>query len=309
MNILLAAIAPLVWGSTYLVTTEFLPPDRPLLAGALRALPVGLWIVAGYGRLPAGWWWWRALVLGSLNIGLFFALLFLAAYRLPGGIAATLGAIQPLLVAGLAWLLLSQKPSGLTLLAGVGGVVGVGLLLFGPAVSLDPVGILAALGGAVSMALGIVLASRWVRPVPLLVFTGWQLVAGGVFLALLSLLIEGLPPRLGATELLGFAYLGLIGTGLAYTLWFRGIETLGVSVSFLGLLSPLMATGLGYLLLDQSLTTVQLLGSVMVLGSVFAGQWDARPGKNEAAQSEIPRRDRPDRHAHRTAVGVPDQHP
>ncbi len=275
-DILLAVVAPLVWGSTYLVTTEFLPPDRPLLVGALRALPIGLWIVAGYGKLPSGWWWWRVIVLGTLNIGLFFALLFLAAYRLPGSVAATLGAIQPLLVAWLAWILLLEKPTTLTLTAGIFGVAGVGLLVLGPNTQLDPLGVTAALGGAVSMAVGIVLAKRWVRPVPLLLFTGWQLVVGGVVLALLSLFIEGLPPRLSLTNLMGFAYLGLIGTGLAYTLWFRGIETLGVSVSFLGLLSPIVATVLGYVILDQSLTVVQLLGAVVVLGSVCVGQVTTR---------------------------------
>jgi probable blue pigment (indigoidine) exporter len=272
-NLLLSALAPVVWGSTYLVTTEFLPPDRPLLVGALRALPVGLWIVISSRKFPRGSWWWRATVLGILNIGLFFALLFLAAYRLPGGVAATLGAIQPLLVASLGWLLLSQKPSIFTLLSGLGGMIGVALLVITPTSHLDPVGVGAALGGTVSMAAGIVLTKRWVRPVSLLVFTGWQLVVGGIFLALFSLLIEGVPPRLSATNLIGFAYLGLVGTGLAYTLWFRGIETLGLSISFLGLLSPVVATLLGYVILDQRLTTVQLLGMFLVLGSVFAGQW------------------------------------
>jgi probable blue pigment (indigoidine) exporter len=192
-NLLLSALAPVVWGSTYLVTTEFLPPDRPLLVGALRALPVGLWIVISSRKFPQGSWWWRATVLGILNIGLFFALLFLAAYRLPGGVAATLGAIQPLLVVGLGWLLLSQKPSIFTLLSGLGGMIGVALLVITPTTHLDPMGVGAALGGTVSMAAGIVLTKRWVRPVSLLVFTGWQLVVGGIFLTLFSLLIEGVP--------------------------------------------------------------------------------------------------------------------
>ena len=42
-------------------------------------------------------------MLGALNIGLFFALVFVAAYRLPRGVAATVGTAQPLLVASLAW--------------------------------------------------------------------------------------------------------------------------------------------------------------------------------------------------------------
>lgn len=42
----LTGLAPAVWGSTYLVTTELLPPDRPLLATTLRALPGGLVLLA-----------------------------------------------------------------------------------------------------------------------------------------------------------------------------------------------------------------------------------------------------------------------
>ncbi len=290
-DVCLTALAPVVWGSTYLVTTELLPPDRPLLAGALRALPVGVLIVAGFGRLPKGLWWRRVLVLGGLNIGLFFALLFVAAYRLPGGVAATLGAVQPLLVAFLAWFGLSQRPTALTVGSGVVGVVGVGLLVLSPGMQLDTWGVLAALGGAVSMAAGIVLARRWVRPVPLLLFTGWQLVAGGVFLGVLSLVFEGAPPALLPQNIAGYAYLALVGTGLAYTLWFRGIERVGVSVSFLGLLSPIIATALGYGFLGERLEPVQVLGAALILGSVLAGQWEAQRGGSKVAYPRALRRE------------------
>src|SRR5437763_816259 len=99
----LTALAPLIWGTTYIVTTEFLPPDRPLLAGLMRALPVGVLLLLLFRRLPKGIWWGRTLVLGALNIGLFFPLFFLAVYRLPGGVAATLSAFQPFLVALFGW--------------------------------------------------------------------------------------------------------------------------------------------------------------------------------------------------------------
>lgn len=93
------AITPAVWGTTYIVATEFLPDGRPMLAACVRALPVGLIFVLWSRRLPTGAWWWRAALLGMLNIGAFFALLFVAAFRLPGGVAATAGAIQPLVAA------------------------------------------------------------------------------------------------------------------------------------------------------------------------------------------------------------------
>ncbi|WP_430869594.1 EamA family transporter, partial [Cupriavidus basilensis] len=103
-DVLLTASAPLVWGSTYLITSQWLPPGQPLLSGVIRALPAGLAMLAWSRQLPRGGWWWKAAVLGVLNIGLFQAMLFIAAYRLPGGVAATVGAIQPLLVVLLAWL-------------------------------------------------------------------------------------------------------------------------------------------------------------------------------------------------------------
>jgi probable blue pigment (indigoidine) exporter len=52
------------------------------------------------------------MALGALNIGIFQALLFIAAYRLPGGLAAVLGAIQPLLIMVLAWAVDGRTPSG-----------------------------------------------------------------------------------------------------------------------------------------------------------------------------------------------------
>ncbi|NJP81926.1 EamA family transporter, partial [Streptomyces sp. AA8] len=150
--LLLTALAPAVWGTTYLVTTELLPPGRPLLAAVVRALPAGLALVAVTRRLPQGVWWWRALVLGALNIGGFFALLFVAAYRLPGGVAATVGAIQPLLVALLSAGLLGERLSPRTLIAAVAGVAGVSLLVLRAEARLDALGVAAAVGGAVVMA-------------------------------------------------------------------------------------------------------------------------------------------------------------
>ncbi|KOX15839.1 ABC transporter permease [Saccharothrix sp. NRRL B-16348] len=267
------AFAPAVWGTTYFVTTEYLPPDRPLLAGLLRALPAGLLLVAITRRLPRGDWWWRSLVLGTLNIGVFLPLLFLAAYRLPGGVAATVGAVQPLVVAGLAVVLLGQRMTTRTALAGVAGVVGVALLVLRGDARLDLVGVAAALGGAVVMAAGVVLSKRWTTPAPLLAVTGWQLVAGGVVLLPVTLVVEGLPPALTAANVGGFVYLGVIGGALSYALWFRGIRMLAATqVTFLGLLSPVVATGVGWLVLSQELTALQVVGAAVVLGALVVAQ-------------------------------------
>jgi probable blue pigment (indigoidine) exporter len=276
---LTTAVAPVTWGTTYVVTTEWLPPDRPLLAATVRALPAGLLLVAVGRHLPRGAWWWKAGVLGVLNIGAFFALLFVAAYRLPGGIAAILGTAQPLLVAALAVPLLGERLRGRTLALGLLGVAGVASIVVTGPVALDPVGILAGLLGTACMGTGVVLTKRWGRPVPVLAFTGWQLAAGGLFLLPLALTVEGLPPALSGGQAGGLLYLATVNTALAYLLWLRGVGSLPTErVSFLALLSPVVAATAGWVLLEQVLSPLQLAGMTVALATVVLAQRSpARP--------------------------------
>jgi probable blue pigment (indigoidine) exporter len=284
------ALTPALWGTTYLVTTEFLPANRPLLAAAVRALPAGLLLtgavaaLAGKGALPRGAWWWRAPLLGTLNIGVFFALLFVAAYRLPGGVAAVLGALGPFVVAGLAFAVLGERPARRALVAAAIGVAGVSLLVLRSSAALDPIGIAAAAGGTLVMSLGTVLGRRWGTPegfprrtTALLALTGWQLTAGGLLLVPVALAVEGPPPALTVGNLAGFGYLTLVGTALAYFLWFRGVTSLAPTrVTMLALLSPTVAAVLGWVVLHQALSAGQLVGGVAVLGAVILGT-SARP--------------------------------
>lgn len=274
----LTALAPAVWGTTYIVTTELLPQGHPLFAGLLRALPAGLIALAITRTLPRGVWWAKAAVLGVLNIGVFLPLLFVAAERLPGGVAATLGAVQPLVVAVLAVAVLHEQPSAWRFGWGVAGAAGVGLVVIGPMAAFDVVGIVAGLAGAASMALGVTLTKRWGRPdgVGPVAFTGWQLAAGGLFLVPVTFLVEGAPPAIDAPAVLGYLWLGLVGGLIAYVLWFRGIAALPVtSVAVLGLLSPLVAAALGAVLLGQTLGPVQLAGFALALAAIVAGQLPA----------------------------------
>src|SRR3989304_6322920 len=225
-DVLTTACAPLVWGTTYYVSTHWLPSSYPLFIAAMRALPIGVVLLCIVREFPQGHWWWVSFVLGFFNIGVFFALLFLAAVRLPGGVAATVGAIQPLIVVFLVWGMFAERPSIRTFGLAIIGLLGVGCLVLSSRIRLDGMGIIAAAAAAGAMALGKVLTKRWGRPVTLFTFTAWQLVAGGTLLLPVALVVEGVPPSVTVLHILGFVYLAVINPGLAYAIWLRGIGRL-----------------------------------------------------------------------------------
>lgn len=278
-TVLLTALAPVVWGSTYSVTQLYLPPDRPLFAAVLRILPAGLLMVLWLRRLPSGRWWGRSVVLGTLNHAVFFALLYVAAYRLPSGLAATLTALSPLVVMAVAWLAIGERQSRVTLGAALTGILGVGLLVWqnergGP---VDPVGVAAAVGAVVSTSIGFVLVKRWTPPGRVLVTTSWQLVAGGLLLLPVALLAEGGPPSLDVPAVLALTYLGLAGSVVGYVVWFRGLTRMAAgAVAVVGLVNPVVGTLLGVLLLSEPFGLGHLGAMALVLGSVLVAQAPVR---------------------------------
>lgn len=281
MNLLLTSLAPAIWGSTYIVTTQLLAGWHPLTLATLRALPAGLLLLVFVRVLPQGEWWLKTLLLGVLNFSLFWFMLFVSAYRLPGGVAATVSSIQPLFVILFALPLLGTPIRLIGVLAALAGMAGVALLVLAPEAKLDFLGIAAGLTGAVSMACGTVLSRRWQPPVSPLIFTAWQLTAGGLVLLPLAIFMEPAPPAVTGQHLLGLGYLGLIGAAGTYILWFRGIAKLEPStVAPLGLLSPIVAVILGWWFLSQHLTILQLFGMAVVLGSILASGRTAPARKN-----------------------------
>lgn len=280
-TVLVTTVAPTAWGTTYLVTEELLPADRPLFAALVRALPAGLLLLAFRRRLPRGIWWWRALVLGICNIGLFMPLIFLAAYHLPGGLAATLQATSPLAVMAVAAGILHERPGVVRLGAAVVGIVGVALLVLRSPGQVDALGLAGAFGSVLISTLGFVLVKHWDPPVDKLTLVAWQLVVGGLFLLPVALLVEGAPPAVDAPAVGGFLWLGLVGTVLAYVCWYHGLSRMPAgAASLVGLVNPVVGTLLGVVVAGEVFGVAQALGVLLVLGGVLAGQgWGAKMGR------------------------------
>jgi probable blue pigment (indigoidine) exporter len=282
---LVTAIAPIVWGATYVVTRQYLPADSPLWGSVLRALPAGLVLLAFTRVLPHGSWWWKTVILGTLNIGAFFVLVYVAAQRLPSSIAATLMAMSAAAMMLLAWPLLSERPRATSVVGAGIGVVGVAVMLLSGGMSVDPVGVAASVAAMLMSSVGFILTRRWVTDEGVLVITSWQLVAGGIVLVPVALVVEGGPPAMDPQTLAAFAFVSLIATTLAYSAWFAGLHHLPAStVGLIGLLNPVTGVILGTVLAAEVLGPRQAIGIALVLTGILVGQRKQLPRIGNARQ-------------------------
>ncbi|HEY0215215.1 MAG TPA: EamA family transporter [Cellulomonas sp.] len=269
-----AALAPVLWGATYYVTRHTLPADSPLWGGVLRALPAGLVLLALARTRPRGHWWWRSAVLGTLTTGAFFALVYVAAQTLPTSIASTVMATAPVAMMLAGWALLGQRPRLRAVAGAALGLVGVAVMLLGGAdgAGVDPRGVLASVAAMALSSVGYVLATRWRDDVDVLSSTAWQLVAGALVLLPVALVVEGAPPALDRTALLGFAFVSLVATALANVAWFAALRHLGpATVGLVGLLNPVTGVLLGTVLAAEPLSARQVGGIAVVLGAMVLG--------------------------------------
>ncbi|MEU2135271.1 DMT family transporter [Streptomyces sp. NPDC018352] len=270
---LVTAIAPVAWGTNYFVTHEYLPTGHPLYGAAIRALPAGVLLLALCRQIPHGAWWWKSLILGTLNMGSFFALVYLAAQLLPTSIASTIMAASPVVLMLLAWAVIAERPRGLPLLGGGIGIAGVCLMLLTGTVTLNALGVLASATAMVTSSFGYVLAKRWSTEVDVLASTSWQLIAGGLVVLPLAVVREGAPPALNAGAALGFAYVTVVATAVAFAAWFAGLRRLPTAaVGLVGLLNPVTGVLLGTVITKETLTLQQTCGLILVLLGIVLGQ-------------------------------------
>jgi probable blue pigment (indigoidine) exporter len=206
-----AALTPIIFGTTYVLTTEFLPPGRPLLAALMRSLPTGLVLIIG-SPIPPRRWMARFFVLSVLYASGLFPLLFIAAYRLPGGVAAVINSLSPLIVVLISVPLLGSRIRPVQIVAGIVGTLGVALLVLRSDARLDVVGLVAMAGAAIMFSVATVLTKRWGIPEGMtsIGFTGWTFLLAGLTLLPATLLIEGLPDDLTARNIGGLIYLVLV---------------------------------------------------------------------------------------------------
>ena len=90
---------------------------------------------------------------------------------------------------------------------------------------------------------------------------------------LLYVLLTTALPRPQAADLPYLAAIGLINTGLAYFLYFSGLQKLpGQTVALLSYVDPVSALLFSAVLLNEVLTPLQLAGTVLIIGGAMFGE-------------------------------------
>jgi probable blue pigment (indigoidine) exporter len=118
-----------------------------------------------------------------------------------------------------------------------------------------------------------VLTKKWSADVDVLSLTSWQLVAGGLVLLPVAVVFEGTPPALDGPAVLGFLYVAVVATALAFAAWFSGLRRLDAgTVGLVGLLNPVTGVLLGTVIAGEVLSLQQLSGLVLVLTGIVLGR-------------------------------------
>lgn len=246
--------------------------DAPLLwFAALRALVGGaaLALVAAFQRrpLPRSLASWGAIgALGVVNVSLAFAAMFAGIAGLATGTAAVLANAQPLLILLPAWWLYGERVSMRTAIALVLGFVGL-VVVAVPG------------GGGQGAALSLVAASavtagtlmvRQLGRVDVVVVSAAHLLLGGLVLAFVAALVEGVPHIDWTLRFVGvLAFLGLVATAATTLAWF--VETQRCALSSLTpwmFLVPVFGLVIGVAVLGERPNPLTLAGIVLVLVSM-----------------------------------------
>jgi drug/metabolite transporter (DMT)-like permease len=273
MLVVLAAI----WGASFMfikVAVRDLEPItlvwlRITLAAAVL-VPVALAVLgrraAAEARAAAG----RLTVMGVANSALPFTLLAWAETRIDSGLAAILQAAAPLFTAVISTRFGDDRVTGSRLAGVVVGFFGVALLLGAPGGG-DPVAALAVVATALCYAASGVFAANKLRDTHPLVVGAGSLAIAAVLTAPFGL--ATLPGALpGWKETASVLALGLIGTGVAYMLFFEILRGAGASRSILvTYLVPLAAVLYGVVLLGEEVEPAAIVGLGLILGGVALG--------------------------------------
>jgi drug/metabolite transporter (DMT)-like permease len=270
-------IVYIVWGSTYLAIALMVETMPPLLAAGTRFVAVGLILlpILAWRRGAGVWRPSRDELLAAGFVGLMLpganAVISVAEQSVPSGLAALLVASIPL------WVILLRRASGervsarsiIAVLVGFGGLV----LLLNPEGEATMLGLLACVGAALMWAIGSFASPRISLPRDPLVSTAWQSLLGGLIIIAAGMIGgeagDVQPAEWSGRSIFGLVYLITFGSLLAFTCYAWLLQNAPISkVSTYAYVNPVVAIALGWLILDEGITPITLIGAGIIVASV-----------------------------------------
>jgi drug/metabolite transporter (DMT)-like permease len=264
------------WGTTYAVTQFTVPDWPPVLLGALRALPAGLLLLAIKPTLPKKHEWKSLIVLGTINIALFFGMIFVMALTLPAAISGVGMVSVPVFAMLYSWLVYKRNPSVMHICRGFVLIV-LAWFLFDPrTITLDPIGLLAMFAAIMCIVAGSSVTKSLGTKMHWWTVLTWQLLIGGVVLSIAAGVLASLNPEpyvsaisnVSMTNIVGLLWVILLNTALGYTMYVWLLQRMSVvDFTFGGIINPIAGIVSGLLLLGESFTLLQyslMLGMILM---------------------------------------------
>jgi drug/metabolite transporter (DMT)-like permease len=267
----------IVWGSTYLAIRVMVETVPPLLGAGARFLVAGavMVVVLSFRRSVRPT---RAQLLSALLVGLLLpganAVVTVAEQTVPSSMAALLIASVPL------WVILLRRSVGESVpRASVGAVLvgfaGVALLLRPGEQSGDAtvIGLAACVFAALMWASGSFASPRLQLPRDGLVSTAWQMLLGGLVITIVGLAFgeagEVEPAAFSTRSIVALVYLIAVGSWFAFTAYSWLLQNAPISrVATYAYVNPVVAIVLGWLILDEVITPITLIGASVIVVSV-----------------------------------------
>jgi len=228
-------------------------------------------------------------VAGSLNVACFTLLSAFAQLATTTSRVTVLSYSMPIWAALLARPVLGERLDTMRGISLLLCAVGLTVLIYPLIGSSDLIGLALALATAVSWAAGTVYL-KWARiAADPMAIAAWQLLVAFVITVAGLILFEGSlhlwPVRPAALSALVFS--GLVGSSLAYLLWFEIVRRLPAMTASLGVLSvPVVGTVASVLLLGERPTGTDIVGFVLILAAAAGVMLAPNARSAEAAPIE-----------------------
>lgn len=271
----------LIWGSSFAwikIAVDEIPPAS-LVAWRMGLGAVGMLVLLAFIRVPmprGAREWLPLVVLGAVNAAIPIFLISWGEQFVDSGTAAVLNSLTPIFSLILAGLVLRVEPVTALRVGGlVLGFLGAALLasrefdLRADASGLIGAG--AVVLAALSYAVGASYARHRIRSTHRYVVAGGTLVFATIGMVVLAFITDGgviLPTQ--PDTILAVAWLGLLGSFVAYVCFFFLIEHLGATVaSMVTYVFPVVGVTLGVLLLNERMDARLILGTALVLAGII----------------------------------------